>query len=620
MESTADEVAVSSTCIVVPIKSMKHNQLPSIPISDTIPIPMNTNSNNNILNNKGKSDVESNSSSSGYERDISRNDEQSERVEASPRRKKMEIESSFDVKQGNSASVTSDISDDSTHGNKWVTPATSSTHRPESVAETTQVLPFSIGNYIDHSLDVDDASIRSFAPPHRKPNFIESLFAILSNPELSSVITWTPHGRSFVIVDHDTFSRDYQCTYPLRLSQLNGYSFNRIKGKTEKTKSYYHEYFLRNLPHLAKRIRRCKSKVSDGKTLATEKDLARVSSERPLPREMNEHDTCVIAVNAINMQVDEEHRIGKGVNTKSPSGVVLPKSSNAFVQPTTAQSNQQASESSSLIVPGPPLPYASATGVGVMSTSASNSALLSPLTGLQGILSIQTYANFHQPLYSSSCSGNQSNVIGRQSLNGYQLPPMLPYPTIPQPMGTSCASSPIVSLPTLPAVLPPPSQQPTSIIAAITNTILASCRSQLAQRNQQNTTAQQAQITLLSNAIQSGLLNSLAPAPLPVMPSQQQTVDINSAITDVILRYVREDLARTQPAAEQNQIISMANVLESGVQTNLQVAPPPTVQTSPGTSPTLAAAQLLSNFRSELQATCQAKKNDGTPETSPERS
>lgn len=450
----------------------------------------------------------------------------------------------------------------------------------------------------------------------------------------------------------------------MRLSQLNGYSFNRIKGKTEKTKSYYHEYFLRNLPHLANRIRRCKSKVSDGKTLATEKDLARVSSERPLPREMNEHDTCVIAVNAINMQVDEEHRIGKGVNTKSPSGVVLPKSSNAFVQRTTAQSNQQASESSSLIVPGPPLPYASATGVGVMSTSASNSALLSPLTGLQGILSIQvqqypniphplnnatyaatnnvlsnifggvqppalqglfvpqtqTYANFHQPLYSSSCSGNQSNVIGRQSLNGYQLPPMLPYPTIPQPMGTSCASSPIVSLPTLPAVLPPPSQQPTSIIAAITNTILASCRSQLAQRNQQNTTAQQAQITLLSNAIQSGLLNSLAPAPLPVMPSQQQTVDINSAITDVILRYVREDLARTQPAAEQNQIISMANVLESGVQTNLQGAPPPTVQTSPETSPTLAAAQLRSNFRSELQATCQAKKNDGTPETSPERS
>jgi hypothetical protein len=142
----------------------------------------------------------------------------------------------------------------------------------------------------------------------------------------------------------------------------------------------------------------------------------------------------------------------------------------------------------------------------------------------------------------------------------------------------------------------------------------------LAQRNQQNTTAQQAQITLLSNAIQSGLLNSLAPAPLPVMPSQQQTVDINSAITDVILRYVREDLARTQPAAEQNQITSMANVLESGVQTNLQGAPPPTVQTSPETSPTLAAAQLRSNFRSELQATCQAKKNDGTPETSPERS
>lgn len=88
--------------------------------------------------------------------------------------------------------------------------------------EETQVLPYSLGNYIDHSLDSDDD--RPFAPIHRKPNFVESLFAILSNPKLSNVIEWLPHGRSFLILDREEFARS---VLPVYFRHSNLPSFTR---------------------------------------------------------------------------------------------------------------------------------------------------------------------------------------------------------------------------------------------------------------------------------------------------------------------------------------------------------------------------------------------------------
>lgn len=89
--------------------------------------------------------------------------------------------------------------------------------------EETQVLPFSLGGYVDHSRDPDDGRT-AFAPIHRKPNFTESLFAILSNPDLASIIQWMPHGRSFVILKRDEFAKDVLPVY-FRHSNLS--SFNR---------------------------------------------------------------------------------------------------------------------------------------------------------------------------------------------------------------------------------------------------------------------------------------------------------------------------------------------------------------------------------------------------------
>ena len=63
--------------------------------------------------------------------------------------------------------------------------------------EETQIIPLSLGHYIDHSQDpiIDDPP---FAPLQRMANFPESLFAILSNESLSDIITWMPHGVSII--------------------------------------------------------------------------------------------------------------------------------------------------------------------------------------------------------------------------------------------------------------------------------------------------------------------------------------------------------------------------------------------------------------------------------------
>ena len=62
--------------------------------------------------------------------------------------------------------------------------------------EETQIIPLSLGHYVDHSLDpvIDEPP---FAPLQRQANFPEILFAILSNEHLEDIITWMPHGVSF---------------------------------------------------------------------------------------------------------------------------------------------------------------------------------------------------------------------------------------------------------------------------------------------------------------------------------------------------------------------------------------------------------------------------------------
>ncbi|KAL7553713.1 hypothetical protein ACHAWF_017034 [Thalassiosira exigua] len=163
----------------------------------------------------------------------------------------------------------------------------------EAREEETQVLLYTLGSYVDHSLVPDDD--RVFAPIHRKPTFPESLYAILSNPDLSNVIEWSSHGRSFRILNRDEFSKSVLPVYYRHSNlssfnrQLNGYGFKKIRlGPYEK--SYFHPFFLRNLPHLVKNMTRRSSEMipDEGQPdILYENQLERVSEARPLPKRMS---------------------------------------------------------------------------------------------------------------------------------------------------------------------------------------------------------------------------------------------------------------------------------------------------------------------------------------------
>jgi hypothetical protein len=89
------------------------------------------------------------------------------------------------------------------------------------------------------------------------------MHAILSNKELSSIIEWLPHGRAWRILNPRIFELHILPKYfnHNKLSsfvrQTNGWGFRRLTQGYDRN-AYYHEYFLRDLPHLSKKMARPK--------------------------------------------------------------------------------------------------------------------------------------------------------------------------------------------------------------------------------------------------------------------------------------------------------------------------------------------------------------------------
>ena len=59
--------------------------------------------------------------------------------------------------------------------------------------------------YVDHSRDLDDNPISPLSPAISVPNFAIKLHAILIREDLSDVIAWMPHGRSWKILNQVRF-------------------------------------------------------------------------------------------------------------------------------------------------------------------------------------------------------------------------------------------------------------------------------------------------------------------------------------------------------------------------------------------------------------------------------
>lgn len=59
----------------------------------------------------------------------------------------------------------------------------------------------------------DDSKRASPTPRSKREIFPERLMAILNDNSLSDIITWLPHGRSFVIIRPDVFAEKVMPTY-----------------------------------------------------------------------------------------------------------------------------------------------------------------------------------------------------------------------------------------------------------------------------------------------------------------------------------------------------------------------------------------------------------------------
>eukprot|EP00429_Kryptoperidinium_foliaceum_P002789 CAMPEP_0176006730 /NCGR_PEP_ID=MMETSP0120_2-20121206/2872_1 /TAXON_ID=160619 /ORGANISM="Kryptoperidinium foliaceum, Strain CCMP 1326" /LENGTH=253 /DNA_ID=CAMNT_0017339477 /DNA_START=96 /DNA_END=854 /DNA_ORIENTATION=+ len=123
----------------------------------------------------------------------------------------------------------------------------------------------------------------------RSQRFPVKLYALLSQPNLSHVITWMPHGRSWKVLKPRIFET---AVLPVFFESDNYHSFNRVinawsfrrKSSGPDRGSYFHELFLRGKPHLQKymrRLPRTHKKLAMGKD--EEPDFFELAKTSPLP-------------------------------------------------------------------------------------------------------------------------------------------------------------------------------------------------------------------------------------------------------------------------------------------------------------------------------------------------
>mmetsp|Transcript_10375 Transcript_10375/g.14640 ORF Transcript_10375/g.14640 Transcript_10375/m.14640 type:complete len:470 (+) Transcript_10375:174-1583(+) len=115
------------------------------------------------------------------------------------------------------------------------------------------------------------------------------LNAMLSNPEFQHIISWMPHGRSWKVHNPHAFVEEvipkyFEYTnYNSFVRLVNAWGFRRITKGPDRN-SYYHELFLRGMPHLHAKMHRL---TANEKKVPVdpedEPDFYKISALCPLP-------------------------------------------------------------------------------------------------------------------------------------------------------------------------------------------------------------------------------------------------------------------------------------------------------------------------------------------------
>jgi hypothetical protein len=153
--------------------------------------------------------------------------------------------------------------------------------------------PYPYFYYRDFSTLQDPDALTPLTAPGRVPNFPAKMHSILSRPDLADVVAWMPHGRSWRVLKPREFEIRVIPTYfehakfSSFIRQANGWGFRRITQGRDRN-SYYHELFLRGLPHLCKMMKRPGVSEKQAADPEHEPDFYGINAERPVPEKADD--------------------------------------------------------------------------------------------------------------------------------------------------------------------------------------------------------------------------------------------------------------------------------------------------------------------------------------------
>jgi hypothetical protein len=148
--------------------------------------------------------------------------------------------------------------------------------------------PYPFYYYKDFSKKPDPDVLTPLTAPGRVPNFPAKMHSILSNPSFADIVAWMPHGRSWRVLKPREFEVSVIPTYfehakfSSFIRQANGWGFRRVTQGRDRN-SYYHELFLRGLPHLCKDMKRPGVAEKQAADPEHEPDLHKIAEELPVP-------------------------------------------------------------------------------------------------------------------------------------------------------------------------------------------------------------------------------------------------------------------------------------------------------------------------------------------------
>jgi len=142
---------------------------------------------------------------------------------------------------------------------------------------------------------INDASswINKEIVPKEEP-FPVKLHMMLSELENQEIICWMAHGRAWKILQTKKFEEKIlpryfrHGRYASFYRQVNGWGFSRIKRGMDYG-AYYHELFLRGMPHLSRRMRRRNFKEPEN---LSPPNFYELSIENPLPETSSRKSVC----------------------------------------------------------------------------------------------------------------------------------------------------------------------------------------------------------------------------------------------------------------------------------------------------------------------------------------